>query len=301
MKLEFGYLPTKLDVGGADWSISTLPDLDAQVAWVEDHPNIREGWIYPGNRQRQEWPSGKTSEDPFNIRVFGLPKTHVLSLDASDDIEHLKFVIWVLSFFYGIRLTSETNGFLDAATSSPGMLVDFIIGTSAESAVALAKAFWTTSVDDPAQAKRFAAAVHVLFMAQGKQLLQFERFIYSYTALDACFALLKNGKSRTGGDSNHAKRTQWMCEKTGVPVPDWASVGPNGSTQISALRNDAMHEALFAGAPFGFELIEDSVKRNLPLEMKHLTCRLLASIIGVADKNYVGMRTDIYARHWLHL
>ncbi len=301
MQLDFGYLPLRINAQGERWSISTLPGLDDVVSAISDSTNVQRGWFYPGSRLRTLAGSDTISTDPFPARLFNLPKTHVIDCPRAASVDQANFIIWVLSFFFGIRLTSTQNGFLDSATTSIGSLVDFIFRGSVESAVTLAESFWSGNVHDPAQAKRFAAAVHALFMAQGPQLLQFERFIYHYTALDACFALLWNGKGCIGSKPTHAKRTAWMCIQTGVPVPSWATVGSDGSTEVSGLRNDAMHEALFSGEPFGFALIENSFERNLPLEMKNLTCRLLAAIIGVPDRGYIEMPTDIYSHHGMHI
>jgi hypothetical protein len=47
--------------------------------------------------------------------VFGLPKTHTISLgDANTAPGYLEFCMWALSFFLGIRLTTTEAGFLDA-------------------------------------------------------------------------------------------------------------------------------------------------------------------------------------------
>ena len=293
MRLEFGYLPMEITAQGPNWAIETMAGLEATKAAISEYPNTKDRWFYPRL-------TGEVPSQPAFSRIFGMPNTHAIE-HRSDDAELLKFFVWVLSFFLGIRLTSERSGFVDAASTETRMLVDFSFHGSVDQVISLADAFCLTNINARSQRKRFAAAVHALFMSQSPQLLQFERFIYLYSALDCCFAILWNSQKYTGNRPNHGVRTAWMCNLSGVPVPVWASVTTGGSCEISTLRNEAIHEALFSGEPFGFALIENSFERNLPLEMKNLTCRLLASIIGVPDLVYIGMPTDIYGLHRLHL
>lgn len=298
MRLEFGYLPKAVDVGGSDWSIATLPGLAEKEAWVRGHPNIRQGEFYPGNRQWEEQPSRKISEDPFSIRIFGLPKTHVLSLDASDDPEQLKFVIWVLSFFKGMRLTSESAGFIDATPISEGSLVDFHFRGKVESIVALAQAFWLRERGDPWQAKRLVAAIHALFLAQRPNLMEFEKFVLTYAALDACYRFLHPS---TKDEIRHTDRIKWMCARTGVPAPPWAEARlKEKGVEISILRNATFHEALYLNEPFGFAS-SDPGSPTLPQEMTNLVCRIVAVILGITDTEYLNISTRVLARKGLRL
>jgi hypothetical protein len=81
-----------------------------------------------------------------------------------------------------------------------------------------------------------------------------------------------------------------MCDKIGAEIPNWANPNhsSNNATKISALRNPAIHEGLFAEKALGFALTKKRVNQNLLLEMQSLTCRILAGIIGVPDKDYIG-------------
>ena len=55
----------------------------------------------------------------------------------------------------------------------------------------------------------------------------------------------------------HADRIKWMCSKLRVVTPAWAD-------EVAAIRNDALHEALFMDAPLGFEAHTGS-NQNLTL------------------------------------
>lgn len=57
---------------------------------------------------------------------------------------------------------------------------------------------------------------------------------------------------------------------------------------ISGIRNDNFHEAIFFGQPLGFSSINNSQYGNdILLQMQALVCRLLAAILSVKDCSYL--------------
>jgi hypothetical protein len=151
----------------------------------------------------------------------------------------------------------------------------------------------------PRQAQRFAAAVHALYLGQSPLSLQFEKVIYLYTALDACFAIARL-QHPLPKRVPHSERIEWMCTLYGVPVPDWADSSVSGSAVIAAIRNDALHEALFMGQPLGFALHGVGTGGNLPLEMQALISRLLVALVG-GDAGYVHTPVTTRQSHALDL
>jgi hypothetical protein len=153
---------------------------------------------------------------------------------------------------------------------------------------------------EPKRPRLVAAAVHALFLGQSPQHLQFERFLFLYTAFDACYALaesLRNPKRRV----RHAQRVAWMCDLFGMPIPVWAdSTGPAGPDIVS-MRNETVHEALFIGEPLGFALHGIGTNQNLTLEMKALICRLLVALLGGEHAHYVRSPITTRQRHRLKL
>ena len=99
----------------------------------------------------------------------------------------------------------------------PQMGVDFVVELR-DRALELADLFWTENPPETRNAQRFEAAIHALFLGQYPQALQFERFIYLYTAIDACnrlTAALRNFKNR----HSHSQRIERMCQELGVEIP----------------------------------------------------------------------------------
>ena len=237
-------------------------------------------WIYAPPQPVIGFDGGITTK-PYRARVFGLPKTHRLEHAAPDSEDHIAFHLWALSFFTGMRLTATEAGFVDATPLQPGKLVDFVLSTrDLEGGTALAERFWVENRAEPQRARLFAAAVHALFLAQYPQHLQFERFMLLYTAFDTCFALAKALKA-CKRHVTHAARVDCMCKLFGMTAPGWAD-----PAALAALRNDAIHEALFMGLPLGFALHGIGTNQNLTLEMEALICRLLVGLLGATYADY---------------
>jgi hypothetical protein len=214
-----------------------------------------------------------------------LPKTHKIEHALGEGYEHLDFLVWALSFFVGMRLTTTEAGFLDATPIKPRKLIDFVLSPCQyPRALELAEAFWQANKGKPVRAKRWIAAVHALFIAGWPQALQFEQFIYLYGALDACFALAREFHKAPG--TRHFERPAWLCKVFSIPEPAWVTT--NSLDHIATIRNATLHESLFMDAPLGFALHGIESAQNLPLEMKALVSRLLVALIGAASSTYVG-------------
>lgn len=288
---KFGYYPESVNIENERFSIKTLSNFQEIVAAVKNDPNIHKDWMYSGAQQNIDF-SGVTSYRPYNARVFGMPKTHELTLHTSDNIEDIDFIVWCLSFFTGMRLTITEAGFLDATPVKKGKLVDFVLSQcTIEDAIELALDYLEAERDSFRATKRISAAIHALFVAQYPHNLPFERFQYLYMGLDTCYKLIETKVDpKPDRRMPHALRIQWMCEQFGICVPEWAVLLGNGS-QISRVRNDTMHEALFFDEPLGFAIYSnnqpDEKQINVILEMQHLICRLVVCNLGRPDIDYV--------------
>lgn len=275
---EFGYYPVFCNIETGRFSIKTLPEHESIVAVVSGDPSVLKGWIYPEAQQHKELMSENVRSMPYNARVFGLPMTHVLTLSEDRNREELDFVVWCLSFFTGMRLTTTEAGFLDATPIKPGKLVDFILSRS--------------TITD------------VIELAQYPQNLSFERFQYLYMALDACFKLVVD-KEKPKPRITHAGRVQWMCEKFAIPVPDWVKNTEAAPSSLSVVRNDTFHEAMFFDGPLGFASYggnqRSAGQENIPLQMEALVCRLLVAILGKPNSGYVKTSVNTREIHALEL
>lgn len=275
---SFGYCPDALALRAGDVTVTPRDDLQESRDWVLASPRREGDWIHA----------------PADRRIFALPKTHVIEHAQADGDAHLDFLVWALSFFTGMRLTTTEAGFVDATPIVRGTLVEFNAPSSAElaRAIGLAEAYWAAHRGQPLATKRWIAAVHALFLAQFPRALQYERVIYLYAALDACYRLLH---TQVGGpEKPHPQRIPWMCTEFAVPLPPWAAHVVGSGSEITGLRSTAVHEALFMGEPLGFALHDRVSAENLPLEMGHLVCRFLVALLGHRDAEYLRIPVSTY-------
>lgn len=301
---EFGYYPKMYNVTTERFSIQTLANFEENLERIKNDPNLQKDWIYPGPALQHDFITGKTRALPYTARIFSLPKTHVLTLFKSHNIDDLDFVVWCLSFFTGMRLTITEAGFLDATPIKQGKLVDFVLSDcTLEDIINLALDYIEPELENFRPTKRVIAAIHTLFLSQFPQNLPFERFQYLYMALDTCFKIIAT-KSKPNKKLNHAQRIQWMCEKFDIPIPSWATTNDDKS-DISIVRNDTIHEALFFDEPLGFSIYGGNQpttnSANILLQMQHLVCRLLVAILGKPDTHYVKTSVESRQRQPLRL
>jgi len=301
MHKEFGFYPHALEIKTGPITVTTLPGLERSAGNLRASDSVEGDWFYAPPQRRRDFMSGEVHTLPYSSRVFVLPKTHVIEHRTAISMENIDFHLWVLSFFVGMRLTATEAGFLDATPVKPGRLFDFVLhGSDLTRAVELAEDFWMANLAEPVRAKRFAAAVHALFLGQNPQNLAFERFIYFYLALDAAFALAKTvHQPRT--HISHARRIQWMCEKYGMTTPAWADSTAGTNTEVATIRNNTLHEALFMDEPLGFAGLAGGSSKYLTLEMQALICRLLVALIGGENADYVRSRVNTRQRRGLNL
>ena len=287
--MEFGFYPKPLEVDAGPIKVRSLPDFDKAVNEVASYDRIENGWLYvPSHR--------------YGDRVFGLPKTHVLEHAKATGEDHVDFHIWTLSFFLGMRLTTTERGFLDATPVELRKLIDFDLSgdNNRVRAIELTERFWRTNRRKPRNAQRLKAAIHALFLGRYPQALQFERFIYLYTAIDACYALAKSLR-RPKDRHKHYERIGWMCREFGVTNPSWAEDTGASGTVVSALRNNTLHEALFGDEPLGFDVYGAGTGVDITFEMSIFVCRLLVALLGGEDSSYVSSSVHTGQTYFLSL
>lgn len=299
-KIEFGYYPVPLSVTAGAITIEPLPNIQEVIAGITSSEFVHKEWFYAPPRKIQNF-VGHVQQLPYASRLFGLPKTHGFKHASADSEDHINFHLWALSFFTGMRLTTYKAGFIDATPIREGKLVDFFLRPGGfKRAIEVAEEFWITNRAQPNRAKVFAAAVHALFLGQNPQHMHFERFIYYYMALDACFKLASCSHARQKS-CTHAKRVEWMCNQFDMATPSWAEQSTTRSKEFPTIRNATFHEALFMGEPLGFASLRQSTNQNLHLEMKALIFRLLVALFGESQTDYVRTSINTRSTHDLDL
>jgi hypothetical protein len=287
VEISFGYYPKQLSLIAGHISISTQTELKDKINSVHESGLVHNNWVY-------------SPEPRWGRRIFGLPKTHQLSHSKLSGDGHIDFLIWVISFVFGMRLSRADAGFgyIGATPTEPGMLVDFMVkNDDASNILLLADQFWLANLSDPNKALLFQSCINALYFAQYPHNMQHEEFFYLYLALDSMYALHETKlKSKP---KNHADRVRALCDCFGMPVPLWASV-KGKKTDISQIRNMLFHEARVSGQPVGYGLLQASTTLNINLSLKAFVCRLLVASLG-AETDYVCSLPDTRMRYLLEL
>ena len=302
MERKFGFFTEALDFECGDIKISTLPETKEINKTINKSHNVHKDIIYGPQLQlnRIEMNRENNTEErstiqlPFRSYIFSLPNTHIIKSKKIKDERYIDFLIWVLSFFVGVRLTivATKNGFISYAPIKRCHLTNFFCNDLGN-ALDLGRKFWRSDKYSKVNSKNLVSAIHNLYIMQKPYQLQlpFEEFIYSYIALDTCYSIVdrKNTKKEK---VLHNERVEWMCKKLKIKVPDWAECKKKkGSkkkySKLSVLRNKVFHEGLYADAPLGYNAYKNKRMTSITYEMRNLVCRLVAAILGVQDTNYL--------------
>lgn len=271
-----------------------MSDFDDTVADILNCEDVFQGWIYAGPQEAKSLGQPIVTR-PYSARIFGLPKTHQIYHSHTDDDTHVDFLVWCIGFFLGIPQSIAITSHLDGAPVKARKLTDFLLHFSEyPEAMDRIESFWQSYKSEPLVPKRVTAVINSLFMSSYPQLLDFEQFNLLYMSLDSCFAIVKELHAAPKGHLTHAGRIKWMCEVHGVPLPQWAEIS-SGSSEISLIRNDTLHEALFCGEPLGYAIYDNNTTsggyKNVLLEMRSLICRILVATLFSPTSSYVQTTT----------
>ncbi|MDF2120336.1 hypothetical protein PY365_32720 [Roseiarcaceae bacterium H3SJ34-1] len=287
IRAKFGFCPLPLRITAGSIEIEPYPDLEAAVEELKDSPLVHRDWIYPPLREAHRFgDNAGTVQLPYQSRIFGLRKTHILTHRSAIEMDQLEFDVWALSFLLGMRLSTTDAGFLDATPIKPHSLVDFLVtGRDLCLSLECADRFWVDNYTNLDRVKVVCSAIHSLFLAQRPQHLQFESFMYLYTAIDACYALaaMLRPHCRVG----HSDRIAWMCTEFQIDCPRWAKRSGT-EVPVARMRNQAFHKALFIDQPLGFTASFPPAFRGIEMELKALVCRLVVAMLGIPAPSYIN-------------
>ena len=194
-------------------------------------------------------------------------------------------------------------GFLDATPIAPGVAHDMVwLGDSLFTAVEYADRFWTTHSANTHIEAAIRGAIHSYFISQTPTLLEFEKFIYLYTALEGCHYVHSSIQGKQASKMRHNQRIASLCEAFSISIPPWAD--PNSSL-VAKHRHATLHEGLFFDEPLGFQLFGGSNRNiqggTLLLQMAALTSRLIIALLGMVTCDYVKSPVDTRQRHGVRL
>ena len=294
--LAFGYCPIRFTLSTSRFSVWPLQNLKQTVEEVNRDSQVDSNWIYAPLEKRSDILTGQIKTNPYKARVFGLPDTHIIQ-HAEGDERRLRFLLWCLGFFVGMRTSDTEAGYLDAAPIKPQQLTDFICDPNElERALLYADCFYAGLNPSSRQAERLLAVLHLNYLAQRPNQLDFEGFMYSYIALDTCWKVAKE-KGLVGNVQKHSKRVKALCDVLRIPKPTWID-------QIASPRNDAFHEGLLEDEPLGYQLLDrlaSSEGVDVTLAARNLICRAVVALLGIPAQRYIESSVEDRQKYGLDL
>lgn len=255
MNLRFGYFDSDVTLRVNDFTISPIEDFDHdQVRSLADE----DGWIFA--------PSMRS-------RIFGLPLNYQLEGEF-DSEEHAKFIIWCLSFVYGVKLSTLPREFLDATNIRLNQSFGFVFMKKSDIEYTLQRCCEQYRVNIDEQNKRICAIIHLLFMSRNKFYLNFESFSQLYMAIDCCYKFVN---VKYGVIANkHAERISRLAEWAGIELPD-------GFSGIPDARNNLFHEGIYVDELLGYAHFDYNL-----LFVNNFICKVLFKILEINDQKYIS-------------
>lgn len=294
--IEFGFYSKPIDIAWEDVAICSLSDLAETARELAAHPQVSDGWLYAPRTRYHDIATSEPKEHPYPDRVFGLPRSHAITLPVDRASGRADFLVWCLGFLLGVHVTTAEAGYLDAAALRPHGFHDLSLGRR-ELAFALhhADRFWSKHKDSPPVINRIKAAINCAWIAALPHRLSYEGFLHAYSALEACFGVLlktmdPNARAQLPERPSHGQRLGILCDQLDIPRPaiDWTK--GNLAPQV---RNDALHDGLFMGKPWGYATVsEDDRLRGIVLQMHAVIRRALVALLGMKDCDYVRSAVD---------
>jgi len=296
-ELKFGHWPKSWSITAGPIHIEPLPDYLRVVELVDGDDRAAGNWFHPP--LTPVYVPGVPNEDSPLVYAprYSLLPTHRLTLPDSDGRTCGELLLAVLGMTEGLRLIPEDWGHFYKTAIRPHTLCDLICSKS-DVAHILTNTydFWTAHPTSEIRQGIFGA-IHWLLFSQSYEH-QFEEFGAQYIVLDACYHVHGLINCLSGLRVKHAVRASYLASHYSIPVPTWASMGPNGTCGLSEIRNAFIHEGRYGDDPIGFG--HPTTYPNIVLELKAFNTRLILGMLGI-DCGYVRSPVNSRQMHGLDL
>lgn len=269
---EFGYLERPINLENSTLSIQSSTDYDFAVPL---DPNVL---TYCS-------PVPPTAQYPFNgiwhsAERYTLPINHSLLLKETEDEKGLgEFLVVLLGFLYGLRLTIKGTGHLRPTPIKIGSLVNFCPSDrDVLEVMSYGLAFWQNNNEQ--NRRLLFSAMHYYLISQS-YTLQYERFSWSYTVLDNLYRITANQRSLKS-DHAHPKRPAFLSDSYGSPLcPEFSDPEglPGNGHVLSSMRNELVHEARWLGEPLGYAVSADA--HHIILSLQHYCSQIILGVLNV--------------------
>lgn len=276
----FGFLERRLDFADAQFEVRPRKLHEQAVKRVRNSPSAGPKWFHPplepSLTERVTVPAGR----------FELPPTHLLITPGRPyNAAYGEFIVLVLGFIYGLRLTIRGTGHLHPTPLREHSLVNFAPKRAEVlSCLAKATALWDSQSPDIRQL--IFGAIHWHLVAQSYNH-QHERFAWAYTVLDNLHRIAWHISpayrvlvpSEVGA---HSKRPVALAQVYGTPLPSAfadALGAPGNVAVLVASRNQLIHEARWQGKPIGYAVSQ--VGHEMILNLQHFCSQIILGLLDI--------------------
>jgi hypothetical protein len=203
-------------------------------AWL-DEAAAPDGWIYP--------PVGQKRQQGHLWRV---PTTHELLWTGGGATgvrrDEPKFLLDVLGFAYGRRLQFSEWWIDLRVPRRPGPFLT-VYSWDVAPLLERASAFWRAASER--NRKRLSSTIYLLSRAEAAHWF-WEKFLLLYTALDACWMVLKDQGRVVQPKGGHSARIKEVCRALSLygAKPDPVEAD-RCADKLKDIRNDLAHEAIW--------------------------------------------------------
>ena len=277
--VEFGFLNEEKNYTSRYFNIKPLPDIQTRVQEIKESFYIENGWIYPPYGKGED---GLPTKPSIRYDTF---TSHTLEFKPILKIVPKEFALFSIVFFgflKGVQLLPYGHGRFYKTPFNSGKLTSFLIlDDDICNIMDMAAEFYIENYNSGLSKRYYAAMFWFLY---GQSYTHgFEKFDAQYRVIDSIFAICRglfNICKFKEKKIRHPDRIPLLCEHFNIPTPVWAAKDRENSSMVSRLRNEFVHEAIFAGEPIGYSLSNENYGMHFP----SLNEKLLLSIIGVQPK-----------------
>lgn len=185
-------------------------------------------------------------------KIFGRQEANCVISNIESE-EHGRFLVQCLSFLYGQKLFTRPCEYIESVRLKRDCFGLGLNNESIKNGLIYCNKKWNEISSFPDKneqlkmKKRLFGIIHLLFMSYSDKALQFEKFMYLYIAIDACFRHLVKIGNIKDDNIKYAKRIDKIFEVSGIGF----STAINKINFIS-IRTDLFHEGLFLDEPLGY-------------------------------------------------
>lgn len=298
VEIKFGYWPRGWSLVTPNIRIKPIPQLSEVVDGVKASNQLLGRWLYPPLTFERSSDPGSEDRPSVYARSYSINPTHVIHVEGGADAKDFgELAIALLGLLEGMRLIPEGWCHFYRTAIEPHTLSDLVCGKSEiEEVLGILETFW--NANQTAEIRRcLFGSIHWLLFSQSYEH-EFEQFAAQYIVLDSCFKLHTDINGKPNGRVTHSERPLFLARAYGIPQPGWANIRADGTSELSTLRNEFVHEGRYGGEPIGFA--HSTIRPPITLQLKAFNTRVILGLLGV-DCEYVRSPVDTRQMHGLDL